>query len=342
MERTIEQLIAALDENQYQADILNEYFAGRSSRSDRGFMDAWSKTHSLKDALNGLGCDDEMTDVLLKQGISPISVSIVTANSFWKAVPKNEKRIGKWLFGKRRYQAGELFLCDETTCDENGIERNPLGFFESPVEVPVIYQNGRPWMSLIPHEIATMKNAIDAAAGRVLTYGLGLGYFAVMASLKDDVQSVDIVERDRNAIELFQKYIQPLFPTAKKIRIIQMDAFRHFSGLRDGQYDFAFVDIWHNGDDGWRPYVKFVQSAKRLANLRLRYWIEKTILAYLRRAATIVLAEVADGAQPNDFSVAANNEEKLINALYAVLRENDFKTDLSDEVLRKYSEILRI
>ena len=283
-----------------------------------------------------------MCDVLLYQGIIELPTTIVSDNPFWKALPKDEKRRGKWLFGKRRYLSGELFLCDEIQIDERGNEKNPLGFFDKPIEVPVIYQNGRPWMSLIPHEIATMKKAIEEAKGRVLTYGLGLGYFAVMAALKNDVKSVTVVERDYRAIELFQEYIAPLFPEAKKIHIIRMDALKHAQTIQGHQYDFVFVDIWHNGDDGWEPYIAFRHCFAKMPDPKVAYWIEKTLLEFIRRAAIIVLAEVEDGATDEDFSIAANPEEKLLNSIYRLFRQKRFEIDLSDEVLRKYAEILDI
>ena len=43
-------------------------------------------------------------------------------------------------------------------------------------------------MSLNPYEIRTMENAIITARGKVLTLGLGLGYYAYMVHLKEEVK----------------------------------------------------------------------------------------------------------------------------------------------------------
>ena len=40
-------------------------------------------------------------------------------------------------------------------------------------------------MTITPDEIETMKEAVDQAFGNVLTFGLGLGYYAYMVSEKD-------------------------------------------------------------------------------------------------------------------------------------------------------------
>lgn len=76
-----------------------------------------------------------------------------------------------------------------------------------------------------PSEIETMRAPIEEATGRVVTFGLGLGYFAYMVSEKPDVTSLDIVERSEEAIALFERNILPQFPNKEKIRIIRSDAF---------------------------------------------------------------------------------------------------------------------
>ena len=43
-------------------------------------------------------------------------------------------------------------------------------------------------MSLKPNEIETMEQPIENANGNILVYGLGLGYFAFMASQKNSVK----------------------------------------------------------------------------------------------------------------------------------------------------------
>lgn len=41
-------------------------------------------------------------------------------------------------------------------------------------------------MTVTPNEIETMKPVIDKAFGRVLTYGLRVGYYVFMVSEKED------------------------------------------------------------------------------------------------------------------------------------------------------------
>ena len=67
-----------------------------------------------------------------------------------------------------------------------------------------------------------MKLPVERAKGKVLTFGLGLGYFAYMCSLKEEVESVTVVEKDKSVIKLFNEIILPLrqiFFLQKQIQI---------------------------------------------------------------------------------------------------------------------------
>ena len=92
---------------------------------------------------------------------------------------------------------------------------------------PAILENDRIWMTITPNEIETMKEAVDGAFGHVLTFGLGLGYYAYMVSEKDNVESITIVEINEDVIHLFNKYVLPQFKNARKIKIIKADAFEY-------------------------------------------------------------------------------------------------------------------
>ena len=112
-------------------------------------------------------------------------------------------------------------------------------------------------MSLNPNEINTMEKDIKKATGKVLTFGLGLGYFQFMCSLKEDVKEITIIEKDPNIIALFKQFILPFFAHRNKIKIIQIDAFDFMENKFDNSYDFVYVDIWHTPNDGLLPFIKF-------------------------------------------------------------------------------------
>lgn len=134
-----------------------------------------------------------------------------------------------WKFTHYSYRPYEAFICNDIDIDKNLREVPQIGFFRERFAYPAVEQDGREWMAVKPSEIETMRAPIEEATGRVVTFGLGLGYFAYMVSEKPDVTSLDIVERSEEAIALFEEHILPQFPNKGKIRIIRCDAFEFLS-----------------------------------------------------------------------------------------------------------------
>ncbi len=147
---------------------------------------------------------------------------------------------------------------------------------------PAVLENGREWMTLLPNETITTEPALRGAQGRVLTYGLGLGYFAVRAAMKPEVSSVTVVEKSPDAIALFRREIEPLFPeVAGKITVVEDDALDYAGRLSPGQYDVIFADIWHDAGDGRELYLRFKELEGRCPDADHFYWLEDTLRCYL-------------------------------------------------------------
>jgi spermidine synthase len=127
-----------------------------------------------------------------------------------------------------------------------------------------------------------MKEPVAQAFGSVLTYGLGLGYYAYMTSEKDNVERVTIVESNEDVIQLFSKYILPQFKHSHKIKIIQSDAFKYAGEhMSKGNYDYVFTDLWHDVSDGIDLYLRMKKYEEQSPSTVFSYWIEKSILCYL-------------------------------------------------------------
>ena len=128
-------------------------------------------------------------------------------------------------------------------------------------------------MSVVPSEIRSMEKDIEAAKGKVITYGLGLGYYAFMASEKEEVESVTVVEMSRDVI-----------------------AFAFIEKQEDGIYDTAFSDFWSGVDDGLDLYLRFMAKTARFAKTKHSYWIETCFMEYFFRPVLIrVLMEQITG-----------------------------------------------
>ena len=157
-----------------------------------------------------------------------------------------------------------------------------IATFDNDYIYPSISLYDQEWMSLNQHEIRTMETPIALARGKVLTLGLGLGYFAFMASNKEEVKEVHIVEMDLELIKLFNKYLLPLFPHQEKIHIHKADAYYFINDIHDGDYDYIFSDLWQDVSDGVVSYLKLKSVFSDFKKTTCSYWIEGSIIAYLR------------------------------------------------------------
>ncbi|MGM9813564.1 MAG: hypothetical protein ACI32C_01440 [Candidatus Enteromonas sp.] len=178
-----------------------------------------------------------------------------------------------------------FFLLDDKKIVDGINDVSPLGYFTECYDTWILYKDGSPWMSLLPHEINTMKDPINRAHGRVATLGLGLGYYAYMVSMKDEVTSVDVFEKDPSIIQFFTETLLPKFPHKEKIHIHFKNAFNYPSY---GPYDYVFADLWHNADDALPLYLRLLKIEPK--DTEIDYWIETTILAYARRFIAPFLA----------------------------------------------------
>lgn len=204
------------------------------------------------------------------------------ADAYYRRVRVQGAREGRCALRQGRIAPCEAFVCDDILCLEDGRMIPQIGFFQRAFTYPAILEGGREWMTVTPNEIATMREPIARAHGRVLTYGLGLGYFAHGAACKEEVESVTVVEQNADVIALFRRCILPQLACGEKIRIVQGDAFA-FAGARrvDDRFDFAFADLWHDVGDGLPMYRRLRALEERNPNTEYAYWIERSMRCYL-------------------------------------------------------------
>lgn len=173
----------------------------------------------------------------------------------------------------------QLFI-NNTYTNQNLDEIINLGYFSDDISFPVIYENGIPWMSIVPSEINTMKNDIDKMNGNVLILGCGLGYIAYMLSLKENIKKITIVDMNYKIVNIFKKYILPQFNT-DKIEIKICDGIE-FLRTNKENYDYIYCDIWRNGIDGLPLYLKLKELENTYNHSTFLYWIEDEIIEQIR------------------------------------------------------------
>ena len=173
----------------------------------------------------GISEDDTTINGYFQDAVHCLETRKYRDNPYLENIKFPDTATRHWKFTHYSYRPYEAFICNDIDIDKNLREVPQIGFFRERFAYPAVEQDGREWMAVKPSEIETMRAPIEEATGTVVTFGLGLGYFAYMVSEKPDVTSVDIVERSEEAIALFERHILPQFPNKEKIRIIRSDAF---------------------------------------------------------------------------------------------------------------------
>ncbi len=216
--------------------------------------------------------------------INRLDAQDFTSDPYYKNIVIPECRLGKWELKRESLMPGEAFVCRDFEVTDDGRLIPQLGFFDREFAYPAVLEGGREWMTLMPNETVTTEPAVRRAHGKVLTYGLGLGYFAYRASEKENVDSVTVVELSPDVISLFTEHILPQFPHKDKIRIVCSDAYEYAEKCAPGEkYDFVFADFWHDAGDGRDLMLKMKEYEKYSPESEYVYWLEDTINCYLDR-----------------------------------------------------------
>lgn len=301
-------LIKVMNENIQAAEYENEYLINHI------YKEAYSKKVTLLD------------------------MSDYTSNPYAMKVTPKEAKVGSLTLFYDHYEKHQMFLADEIKIGENFREEAQIGHFDMPYDFLALKKDDKIWMSITPHEMNTMAEPIRRAKGRVLVLGLGLGYYPFMVSNKDEVTEVTVVENDPEVISLFKKHLLPYFPNGKKIKILKGDGLN--ITRRQKINDFIFADLWHQPREALPMYLTL--KHREDPEKEYCYWIEKSILALIRRCVLIVFEEMAYGAGPEDFLEEENEDDHLINAVYDALSRRRFRITLDDETLAKFAKRIHL
>ena len=249
--------------------------------------------------IEGGGEIGEFADLLKDEyfeAIDVLSPSSIESEPYFKLLAKVPHFKDKGMeFGTQKYDAFQPFLSKRRRfcSDFNVLPKPSIACFPTTVNYPALSSGGEIWMSLIPHEIESMKEDFLAFKGKVLIYGLGLGYAAFEAARKDDVTHVTVVEKDRTILAFFKKHILPLFPNKEKITLVEGDAIVFARTNKEGNFDILFADLWHTGEDGLSIYANLKRNEG--AAKENHYWVEEEMLIfrrlYLRLIAYFKLGE---------------------------------------------------
>ncbi len=228
-----------------------------------------------------------------------------TENKYYKNIRIPNVTDGRWELRCESYPAYRAVICGDMDIRSDFTEVPPLAFFEERFDFPAVLEDGNEWMTLTPVDLDTCDKAIEEAHGRVVTFGLGLGYYAYMVSEKENVESITVIERSPDVIRLFKRHILPQFSNIDKVHIVCADAFDYAENrMPIEKFDYAFVDIWRDASDGAPIYEKFKPLEKLSPGTKFSYWIENFLISRLRAIRFEELYEsVKSGANtaPRDY-----------------------------------------
>ena len=282
------------------------------------------RTEYIKQVLENHKTDSSFISKNLPWDTQEVMLDTFTNNPYYQALKNISFEEDGWKLSTKKMKAFTLFPYDEQYhYGANSILKMSLGYFTKDYDYPTISLYDQEWMSLNPHEIRTMEMPIQVAKGKVLTLGLGLGYFAYMVHLKKEVKEVYIVEMDLELIKLFQKHLLPLFPYKEKIHIIKADAFVYINQINNRDYDFIFSDLWHDVSDGLPMYIKLLERFDKFTYTKRHYWIENSLITYLR---LLLIGVIKDEYYKND-SEYDEIQTTIKNNLENVVLHNSYELD---------------
>ena len=235
----------------------------------------------------GLDFDNGEDRILIRDYLVP-SIRLLDAekyrqNPYYKNIKIPDAKDGGWELRTESYEPYRAVICGDMIFGDDFIEVPPLGFFTEKFYFPAVLEDGNEWMTLTPVDLDTSDEAILAAKGKVVTFGLGLGYYTYMVSEKDSVESITVVERSPDVIKLFKEHILPQFSHPEKVKIVMADAFEYAEKIMpDEHFDLAFVDTWRDASDGAPMYRKMRALEHLSPDTKFLYWIEGFLISRCR------------------------------------------------------------
>ena len=256
--------------------------------------------------------DEEIFTTLIANNITKVDPKEYLSNPYYLNSKIDNVIDKEYELTLDTYKAYEVFPLKDMKVDSNFVELNSFGYFDTDFSFIALNKNRVTWMSITPNEIETMKSSLEKLRGTVIVCGLGLGYYPYIASNKEEVKKIIIVEKDKKVIELFKKHLFPQFNHQEKIEIICDDALNYLKEATS--FDYAFIDLWHDPYDGIELYIKCKRLEKE--GKKYLYWLESSFYILLRRCFISLLEEQLANTNDNNYKIEKSVTDKIINKFY--------------------------
>lgn len=191
-------------------------------------------------------------------------------------IPKG--KVGKWEIKRKVVKPGETLTIVSMRDAIFSGKKSQEVLVSMPLTIHQLFENGNLWMSDSPQEQELHKDIVDKCKGDVLIGGLGLGYIASMLDQKNDVNSITVVELEKDVIGLVWKHLK-----LKKAKIVQADLFDYLKYTKD-KFSWAYYDIWApTGEDILYTHIRPLKtlSKGKVPFKHILCWAEETMLGQM-------------------------------------------------------------
>ena len=192
-----------------------------------------------------------------------------------------KQTIGRFDIDYSFIEKYELFAMDEIDQYLDGRIYPQIGYFDDYLKCLTIYERDKVLYRFNPLVVNACIIPLSQINGKVACFGLGNGYFAYMAHLKDEVSEVTIYELDDDLIEVFNKCMLPRFDHPDKVKIVKADPYLFLKNKTNKlQASYAFVNSWIDLRSGVKDYSKFKKLETIRPKIKYLYYLEQSILAF--------------------------------------------------------------
>ena len=296
-------LIDQKEKNIFVADLLLDLINSKSAFKNKDVNIVYDLAASYLDEE-----DKVELKANLNNKIDLLDINKYLDNPYNKNIQINEVKYKDYLLCYETLKANEIFISDEININENNnyLETTSLAYFTKDYKYLTLSKDNVIWMSINPNEINTMDEDIKSM----------LGYISYMLSLKDDVNSITIIEKDEEIITLFKKYILDKFSFKNKIKIIHQDALDFLKTSSLDSYQFIYVDLYHNPNDGLKVFLDIKKIEAKNPSIKFLYWLNKSLFSLVRRVLLTLLIEVYEGSSSKDYQNEVYETDFLLNKLF--------------------------
>lgn len=289
-------------------DYLNRIEVNLNSNDQNDFLDGYvepkDERMAKKDLLLAGQLECSNPNLSLYVSVDEFNKNPYVVNVVNKVLENKEFSYEEIMFVKN-----VLFNLDSIVDDPNRECKDymRLRMLDKDLNTIILKENGIEWMMAAPSESVTNDPYAKKAHGKVVTFGLGIGYFVYQALLNEKVSEITVIEKSKEVINLFRK-IERYFPSRIPISIIEGDAFDYFNENFLCDFDYIYVDIYQNNKDGLPIIDRLLEQCLPPMD-RCDFWIEASLINPIRTLIYLIYKEILTGKK----ATIAKNYQKLLN-----------------------------